>query len=113
MILLKNGFIIKENKLIKKDILIDDNIISKIEDSIDLDCEKIDVNGLLIMPGAVDVHVHLREPGFEKKETVKTESSNTYYRVVAGSYTNRANADKLVSDLKSKGYPAFIDIYKK
>ena len=48
-----------------------------------------------------------------KKEATKTESSNTYYRVVAGSYTNRTNADKLVSDLKSKGYPAFIDIYKK
>ena len=40
-------------------------------------------------------------------------ASNTYYRVVAGSYTNRTNADKLVSDLKSKGYLAFIDIYKK
>ena len=50
-----------------------------------------------------------------KKETIKTDStaSNTYYRVVAGSYTNRENADKLVSDLKGKGYPAFIDIYKK
>ena len=30
-----------------------------------------------------------------------------------GSYTNRVNADKLVSDLKNKGYNAFIDIYKK
>ena len=57
-------------------------------------------------------NIKYQEP---KKETVKTDStaSNTYYRVVAGSYTNRANADKLVSDLKSKGYPAFIDIYKK
>ena len=50
-----------------------------------------------------------------KKETVKTDSTapNTYYRVVAGSYTNRTNADKLAAELKSKGYPAFIDIYKK
>ena len=57
-------------------------------------------------------NIKYQEP---KKETVKTDStaSNTYYRVVAGSYTNRTNADKLVSDLKSKGYPAFIDIYKK
>ena len=49
-----------------------------------------------------------------KKETVKADStaSNIYYRVIAGSYTNRENADRLVSDLKSKGYPAFIDIYK-
>ena len=28
-------------------------------------------------------------------------------------FTNKDNADKLVSELKSKGYPAFIDIYKK
>ena len=50
-----------------------------------------------------------------KKETVKTDStaSNTYYRVVAGSYADRTNADKLVSELKNKGYSAFIDIYKK
>ena len=54
--------------------------------------------------------VNYQEP---KKEATKTESSNTYYRVVAGSYTNRANADKLVSELKNKGYNAFIDIYKK
>ena len=57
-------------------------------------------------------NINYQEP---KKETVTKapSTSNTYYRVVAGSYTNRANADKLVSDLKSKGYPAFIDIYKK
>ena len=57
-------------------------------------------------------NIKYQEP---KKETIKTDStaSNTYYRVVAGSYTNRTNADKLVSDLKNKGYNAFIDIYKK
>ena len=54
-------------------------------------------------------NIKYQEP---KKESVKSDS-NTYYRVVAGSYTNRENAERLVSDLKSKGYPAFIDIYKK
>ena len=50
-----------------------------------------------------------------KKETVTKApvDSNTYYRVVAGSYTNKANADKLAIELKNKGYAAFIDIYKK
>ena len=50
------------------------------------------------------------------KTTTSTPTSTdktTYYRVVAGSYTNRQNADKLVSELKSKGYNAFIDIYSK
>lgn len=71
MILLKNGRIIENNKLIKKDILLDDKIL-KIEDNINCDCEIIDLKGYLVMPGAVDVHVHFREPGFEKKETIKT-----------------------------------------
>lgn len=32
----------------------------------------IDVTGLLVVPGLIDVHVHLREPGFEWKETIAT-----------------------------------------
>ncbi len=34
--------------------------------------EMIDASGMIIMPGPVDMHVHLREPGFEYKETIKT-----------------------------------------
>ena len=72
MILIKNGKIIENNELVKKDILINNGIIEKIENSITTDCEVLDASGCLVMPGAVDVHVHLREPGFEVKETVKT-----------------------------------------
>ena len=72
MILIKNGSIILNNALVKKDILIDNSLIVKIEDEIYSDCEIIDASDCLVMPGAVDVHVHLREPGFESKETVKT-----------------------------------------
>ncbi len=72
MILIKNGSIILNNQLCKKDILIENQYIKKIEDNIEGDYEIIDAKGCLIMPGAVDVHVHLREPGFEAKETVKT-----------------------------------------
>ena len=72
MILIKNGSIILNNTLVKKDILIDNSLIVKIEDEIYSDCEIIDASDCLLTPGAVDVHVHLREPGFESKETVKT-----------------------------------------
>lgn len=72
MILIKNGYIIENNKLVKKDVLLLDNIISKIEENINLDCETLDATGCLVMEGVVDAHVHLREPGFENKETVKT-----------------------------------------
>lgn len=43
-----------------------------------------------------------------------SSSSNSYYRVIVGSYKEKANAEKMVSEMKSKGYnSAFIDIYKK
>ena len=36
------------------------------------DSQVIDATGMLVLPGLVDMHVHLREPGFEYKETIKT-----------------------------------------
>ncbi len=72
MILIKNGRIVENNKLVKKDILIDGDLIKEISDEINGACQIIDVQNALVMPGAVDVHVHLREPGFTKKETIKT-----------------------------------------
>ncbi|MBE0342618.1 dihydroorotase, partial [Paenibacillus sp. 28ISP30-2] len=36
--------------------------------------EKIDAQGKLVIPGLIDMHVHLREPGFEYKETIETGS---------------------------------------
>ena len=74
MILIKNGSIIRDNELVKRDILIDGDIIAKIAPSIEANVETIDATGCLVMPGAVDVHVHFREPGFEKKETIYTGS---------------------------------------
>ncbi|MBC5995851.1 N-acetylmuramoyl-L-alanine amidase [Romboutsia ilealis] len=41
-----------------------------------------------------------------------SEDSNLYYRVIAGSYKNKDNANKMVKELKSKGYSAFIVNYK-
>lgn len=67
--ILKNGYIVINNKLVKKDIEIVKDIIFKIEDNIEVK-EYIDCKGGLIIPGATDVHVHLREPGFERKETI-------------------------------------------
>ena len=68
MYLLKNGYIIKDNKLIKKDIYIKDNlIVDKVDNPKVIDC-----TNLLISPGICDLHVHLREPGYESKETIKS-----------------------------------------
>ncbi len=72
MILIKNGKIVENNELVAKDILIEDGKIVAVGE-VDVVCDNvIDATGCLVMPGAVDVHVHLREPGFIEKETVKT-----------------------------------------
>ena len=54
------------------DILVEDGIIKKIEPSIK--GEGIDLKGLTLLPGLVDMHVHLREPGFECKEDIASGS---------------------------------------
>ena len=69
--ILKNGFIIVNNQLVKKDILIENGIIINIADEIN-GSDIVDCNNNLIMPGAIDVHVHLREPGYSHKETIET-----------------------------------------
>lgn len=47
-----------------------------------------------------------------KPTTTKTDK-NTFYRVVAGSYNDRKNADAQLAKLKKAGFDAFIDVYKK
>lgn len=56
----------------------------------------------------------LVEAELNKNNSSTNSKQTTYYRVVAGSYTNRANADAQIKLLESKGIKnAFIDIYKK
>ncbi|WP_163970727.1 dihydroorotase [Oceanobacillus halotolerans] len=55
------------------DVLVEDGIVQQIAPQIDSTAdETIDCNGHLILPGLVDVHIHLREPGGEYKETIVT-----------------------------------------
>lgn len=59
----------------KKDILIDGDRIEKIAAGINADgCDVIDASGLTALPAFVDMHVHLREPGFEYKEDIESGS---------------------------------------
>lgn len=75
-LLLKNGLVTDpKNNIIEKqrDVLIVDGkiaeIAKKIETKVD---ETIDVAGCIVAPGFIDMHVHLREPGREDKETIAT-----------------------------------------
>ncbi len=53
------------------DILIEDERVSSVSDTSPAD-ETIDASGLIVCPGFVDIHTHLREPGFEHKETIES-----------------------------------------
>lgn len=73
MTILKNGTALVDGKLIKTDIRFSE-VIEEIGPDLHDEYE-IDATGLTILPGLVDVHVHLREPGREYKETIETGSA--------------------------------------
>ncbi len=55
------------------DVLIDGKTIAAIEASLSCpEAEIIEADGLWLMPGLIDLHAHLREPGFEGRETIAT-----------------------------------------
>lgn len=84
--LLKNGTVIDYASNFQgiTDILIQDEKIIKIDKNIEEATDKIiDCTGLFIMPGMIDIHCHLREPGGEHKETIETGS----HSAVKGGFT--------------------------
>lgn len=72
--LFKNGVILQENgEFLKRDVLVVNGKISVIAETvIDQEAKQIELDGKLLSPGFIDVHVHLREPGGEHKETIET-----------------------------------------
>ena len=80
MILLKNGRVIDPSQGLDgiRDILIENGRIKSVEMPGKINSKlasvEFDAEGKIITPGFIDVHVHLREPGFENKETIETGS---------------------------------------
>ena len=76
----KNKYVIKNGRVIdpvegldeKTDILIEGEKIKGLGSFDGKDGEVIDVKGLIVAPGFIDMHTHLREPGREDQETIKT-----------------------------------------
>jgi dihydroorotase len=58
-----------------RDIAIEDGLFAKIGEHLDpVGSELLDATDLIVAPGFIDMHVHLREPGFEYAETIETGS---------------------------------------
>lgn len=73
-LLIKNGRILNpsEDEDFIGDILIRDDMILQKGENIECECDVIDATGCFVMPGFIDLHVHLRDPGLEYKETLAT-----------------------------------------
>lgn len=84
-ILIKNALLSPSGKEGTADILISGGKIVEIAPHIDSpqDCCEVRADGLTVIPGLVDVHVHLREPGFSYKETIATGTA----AAAAGGFT--------------------------
>src|SRR5688572_32652003 len=87
MLLIKNGNVIDPSQSwqTKRDLLIRDGRVAAIDEHIDeRGAEIFDAADLIVAPGFIDIHVHLREPGFEYKETIASGAR----AAVAGGFTS-------------------------
>ena len=74
-LIIKGGLVVDPvaGSVLKKDILVVDGKVAGAGSNLSVDgAAVIDAAGRLVAPGLIDMHVHLREPGFEAKETIYT-----------------------------------------
>ncbi len=87
MLLIKGGRVIDPSQEMDEqaDLLIENGRISSLGTSLSYkDAQVFDATGLIVSPGFIDLHVHLREPGQEYKETIATGAA----AAVAGGFTS-------------------------
>ena len=90
-----------------RDVLLADGVVATLGEDIAApeDAQVIDCGGLLVIPGLIDVHVHLREPGGEHKETIATGARSA----AAGGFTAvcaMPNTEPAMDDPAAVGFVA-------
>jgi len=86
-LVIKGGRVVDPSQNIDRiaDVAISDGVLREIGDNIDATgAEIFDARGLIVAPGFIDMHVHLREPGFEHAETIESGSR----AAAAGGFTS-------------------------
>jgi len=106
-VLIKNGRVIDPSQSldIVSDIYIQEDRVREISKRIDTPRKAdtvIDASGQIVAPGFIDIHVHLREPGYEHKETIKTgclaAAAGGFTSIVCMPNTNPINDNASVTE---------------
>ncbi len=100
-VLIRGGRVVDPSRRLDQtlDVLLRDGVVASVAEKIvpPKGAEIVDAAGLVVAPGFVDLHVHLREPGFEYKETIATGTA----AAAAGGFTAvcaMANTDPVADD---------------
>lgn len=115
-LLVKNGILPEYGKC---DLLVEDGLIAKIAPSIeDADAEVIDAKGQYVLPGMVDLHCHLRDPGYEYKEDIvsgsKAAAKGGFTSICCMANTNPVNDNAVVTSYivnKAKSEGSGVHVY--
>jgi dihydroorotase len=105
-ILIQNGRVIDPSQGLDRvtNLLIADGGIAAYDASPDGQAQVIDATDRIVAPGLVDMHVHLREPGFEEDETIESGTA----AAVAGGFTSVACMPNTDPPIDSQGTVEFV-----
>lgn len=100
-ILIKNGVVVNKNECEMMNVLVEDGIITRIGQDISAQADEvINAAGCYVLPGLVDAHCHLRDPGFEYKEDIisgtRSAAMGGFTSVACMANTNPAADNKAV-----------------
>ena len=106
-VLIQNGRVVDPSQGLDEelDVLIEDGAIAPIEAGIEpgSSTRMLDARGLIVSPGFIDLHTHLREPGQEHKETIRSGTAAAvrggYTAVCAMANTNPPNDERAVTEM--------------
>lgn len=110
-----NGSVVTREGVVAASVVVSDGVVVSVGGQATAD-EVVDVSGCVMMPGFVDLHTHLREPGKEEAETILTGSRagarGGYTALVAMPNTNPAQDSVMVVEfVRAQGIKAgFVDV---